>query len=61
MLFELLVTFCKKMNKDNYANNTDQLTMRIDSLRAKTLDLEKSYTLSEKMFIVVKYLISAHL
>ena len=48
MLLTLLVTFCEKMNKDNYANNVDQLTMRKDSLRAKALDLETKATLCQK-------------
>ena len=48
MLLTLLVTFCEKMNKDNYANNVEQLTMRMDNLRAKTLDLEIKAILCQK-------------
>ena len=48
MLLKLLVTFCEKMNKDDYVNNVDQLTMRMDSLRAKTLDLETKAILCQK-------------
>ena len=40
MLLKLLVTFSEKIDKDDYVNNVNQLTMRMCSLRAKTLDLE---------------------